>query len=384
MNQTLDIDEQIGLIKAINICSNICFGFMLVLAISPIVGIFIPINNSVEMSHLFYAKTLIVKISGLACLALGVFLLVVKSILYGGKYLFETLFKNPWNILLLVTILWGVISFKEVDPYDLHTAIFGWAYPYEGFVAYVSYAGIYIGASSLRSDKQKRIVLNALLITAAVVAVFTLIGELTGTDFAFFRNGMCFDYSGSFINPNHYAYYICVICILSAVAAMMDNKIYIKILYVASFALNMAILCLNNSFGSYLALLVGMIFFGAWYIRKKHLPYSLSIIGLFIILAFALNYKYITKELTGFFQGIFEFFANLISGKDPAESIGDVTSETANGRAAGWSAAIQAIKDSPIFGYGPDMEYNTLFFKIGHKGSSHNHFLYLAVCFGIP
>ena len=385
MIEHLSIDEQKSVIKLLNIVSNICFGAMVLLAISPIIGLYIPTHHSLELAPLFYAKSLVVKISGFACLLLSLFILIVKTMVYGGKYLFETLIKNPWNILFLVTLVWMGISIKEVNPLLYNVSLFGWAYTYEGYIAWIAYAGIYLGASSIRSDKQKKLILNAFLITAFVIAVFTLLYEKGITPHAFFRNGMTFPYSGSFINPNHYAYYLCVVCIASLAAVFLAKDKKWKIFYILSFFLNTVILCVNDSFGSYLALLVGMVFFNAWFLKKKENRSIILIIdALFLVLSFIANPKYFISDLTGFFEGIFQFVKNLFGGNDASSAIGDVTSTTADGRAADWSTAFHSIKDHPIFGVGPDMELDTFKYKYGHNNSSHNEFLYITVCSGIP
>ncbi len=379
------LNNQKTFLKFIEIISNICFLAMLVLAVSPIVGLFIPTHNSLEIGHLFEAKTMIVKIVGILCCFMGLFSFVIKIFLYGGKYALETFIKNPWNILFVLMLIWMAISIKQVNPLLIRLSIFGWAYVYEGFISYIAYAGIYLGASSLRNEKQKSILVKTMLITSFIVAFFTLTYEKGIVPNAFFRNGMTLPYSGSFINPNHYAYYLCVMCIVSAVAVFCTKNKYWRLFYFASFFLNTAVLCLNGTFGSYLAVLIGMIFFSFWFIKKKETrKYAIYIDFIFVVLTLVLNLNYILVDLKGFFQGIFELIQGLISGRDASSAVSDITSDTADGRAADWSTALQAIKDSPLFGYGPDMEHDTFVFKYGHKSSSHNIFFYTAVCSGIP
>lgn len=386
MNINKASSEQLEMLKISNVISKIFLFAMIALAFTPVMGLIVPITGHDPLVTLFQVKAITVKVIGFACLLLGLYDLIIKSWVFGPKATVKNLFLNPWNILFLFVLIWGVISFKKTT--DVSMSVWGYAYTFEGFSGYLSYFGIYLSASAVIKDTDKKKIFNWLLIGSIAIAIFTLLRERLSIEFILYRSGYCFPYSGTYINPNHYGYYLCVAGILSAALFTHESNKKWKIFYFIAFFINVMTLCLNCGFGSYLALLFGIAFMNLFSIirdKKKHLVSLLYVDFIFLALTIGCNYTLLFVEFPDFFKSILSFMFNMSSSNgDIAGSISGMTSKVADGRETAWSTAIKAITTSPIFGWGPDRAYYVFSCLFGLNSVPHNEFLQVGVCMGIP
>ena len=112
-------------------------------------------------------------------------------------------------------------------------------------------------------------------------------------------------YSGTFINSNHYGYYLCVSMSVIACLFMMSDKVRNRIIYGLCFGINTVVLLYNAALGAYLAIIIGLIliFFFYWIRKgiKRAWPALILIVGL-VGLSFVINHHRIIDDL-GVFAG---------------------------------------------------------------------------------
>ena len=96
-------------------------------------------------------------------------------------------------------------------------------------------------------------------------------------------------WSGTYINANHYGYYLAV-CMMVSVGLYQDgDKWYKKLIYGVMFIINCFVLAKNQSYGSFLAILFGFLLYAVFYIIRngfKESWYLLILFVLFLALSF--------------------------------------------------------------------------------------------------
>lgn len=372
--------------KLLKITSIISFVLLCILVVSPVVGLFIPTHTYRSIYTLFEVKSNIVRAIGLLGLAISIFALAPKVFLYGFKSVIYGLIKNPWNILFVFILIWGAFSFTATT--DFETSMLGYRTTHEGYLGYLSYAGIYMMATSVVKEKRRNLLFNIFVITSVVISALTLLNDDTNIGFILDRDGMCVPFSGTYINSNHFGYYLCVACAICLTYFMQQKSIKKSALYFGAFILNLICLSLSNTFGSYLAVLIMMIFVSVIFIiknPKSHITYA----KIFIIWSIAIpvsagfNRDLVFNQVPDFFSDI----AKVIASIGKAIETGDVDSTIRSvevSRIAIWVDAIKLIANNPVFGVGPDMALYAYRNVYGYSMVPHNEYLQAGVCMGAP
>ena len=98
--------------------------------------------------------------------------------LFGREYTKRTYLKNPWVLLLTIIVILGYVScFYSEDPIK---SLKGHGYLWQGFVGILCYAGIFVAASLISDEKQKRFLLNLHVIVSVILAAATLLAAECG------------------------------------------------------------------------------------------------------------------------------------------------------------------------------------------------------------
>lgn len=385
MENVQQLELQVSASKIVKICRIICLALLCLLSITPLLGIFVPPG---VFRDVWKFKIDFIKIVGFILLVVGFLSILANSLIFGRKYLLGITIKNPWNILFFIVIVWSIISFSQTRDFD--TSLNGYAYAYEGFLAYIAYWGIYLGASNLKGDKYKTILLRVIVCTAGILAFFSFLRQIVGIECIFahaFRVGFC----GTFLNSNHYGYYLCLTSILAlGMFYYSKDKIW-KPIYGVIYYLNLTIHLLNDSFGSFIAYFFGLVLFVIFALIRKEKDKKQCFFLLFVAVSSlamcsALNRNMFAVELPGFFKDIGSVLhiASSESGMSAIDDIGGADLITASTRNQLWADAIKLIEAKPIFGWGID-SVPQLFRNYFHiVDAPHNEYLSLAVGIGIP
>ncbi|MEG2353573.1 MAG: O-antigen ligase family protein [Clostridium sp.] len=327
-------------------------------------------NLGIELSSIVY------EIGNLG-LIIG-FFLAIKSLTSSREKNIKLFIKeNKHNLLLTLMLLGSFIS--ALNAKNSCFAFYGDNYRREGFFRYISYAGFYICALNLGNEKYKKIVFYTLSTVGTILAFLTILQFYEVNVSAFSMN---MKYASIFHNTNHFGYYLSIIALVAAVLSIVEEKKYLSLIFLAEFAIMLTALIINNTFGSYLGVLGGIIFIiGIFFMsRGKIIKEGFIPLIIFIVISLFMNSGYVNGSGNG---NVCENFSSL---KNDAESI--VTGSKDSGKAGSsrwilWVNALDFIKEKPLIGYGPDnlsKEYNSVDIN---QSRPHNEYIQHAACLGI-
>lgn len=214
---------------------------------------------------------------------IGIYFLV----LYIIKNLYKKESKKEFCIKILpififcAYMIWTLVSciFSE----DLNKAFYGTEYRKEGYITYLAYAGFFSLAFLLDSSKCKKWILNIFLLVAVVNCIIIQIA----TNNNFTKILMTSDITnGVFYNSNHYGYYLLLVTACANFLFITEEKKYLKMSYLLSYAFLLYYLILNNTFGVYLAIGIALIAFLIYCLyRKKKIYGAIISIIIFVLMS---------------------------------------------------------------------------------------------------
>ncbi len=376
--------------KLYTILSNVDFellaGLVLFLiAAQPLYGIFEVVSSQQDLVALFYAKATVVRFIGICGIAVGIGDYYVKVQKYGYAYVKKHLFGNPWNFLFLLMLVWSIItSLGAVQP---KLSFFSYAYRYEGLLSYFAYAGVFMCGSIIKNDDRRKKILDFAIIFSAIVALATIIQENSETFQPLTRNGWVGAYSGTFINANHYGYYLAIILMVCAGRFYEENNPFKKVLIGLAFAFNTWVLLFNNSFGPYLAVSVALaVMFIIYTVRNgiRRSWQSLIMLAVFLGLGAIINNGLMIKT----YYNIFKEFVTLLGvvNDAPAGQVEQALSEhgsSGSGRLNIWLAAFDVWKQHVWTGCGPENVPMEMYEALGSYEATHNTYLQIMAEMGL-
>lgn len=358
---------------------------MILLMIQPLYGVFVQTERQSDFSALFYGKATVVRILGLLALGNAAIAFFSNRSLSKKKNFFQTFIQRPWTGFFALVLLWSLISLPT--SFNIYRSIFGDGYRHEAILSYFAYAGIYASASLIRRERYRKIILNTGLLASAIVALVTLLAEATNSSFLLVRGGFTGLFSGTFLNPNHYAYYLCVFLVVCAAAFTNEKDIRKKLLYGVVFTLNLIVLVLNSTLGSYLAFLAGMLLLVIFNLKRKgwKATWTVSLLLVLVLLATLLLPTTLVKDMQKTCDEVGNLFDTLIrvSKNDaPIEELDEI--DGGSGRLKIWIATLRCITDKPLFGCGADNIYYTITDHADKNHIPHNEYLQITANLGIP
>ena len=160
-------------------------------------------------------------------------------------------------IILMAYLIWTLISC--IFAQDKQKAFYGEGYRKEGYITYLIYAGFFLCAFLIKSNKLKKYLLNSFII----VTIFNiLLMNITNNSVEMLQ---IFQYKdiqmGVFSNQNHYGYYILIATITATLLFILEKNTDLKVLYGLAYLILLYNLILNNTFGCYVAFTVTIIIF---------------------------------------------------------------------------------------------------------------------------
>lgn len=281
----------------------------------------------------------------------------------------SSILKHPSILLFVLLSIWIIIStsITGFTKYALH----GTYYRNESLFTFLRYYLIYFMCGVIVTDKQKDKLLHLLLYSSMVLVFFDLLNYIN-----LFNDQFVSLWSSVFYNTNHYGYYLTIVCLVS-MSYFLTKEHNIK--YLVIFSFNLIVLIFNNTFGSYLGVLVGLLFafaisFKIGKINKQNIVTILVIIILSTVFVKALN----PSSENNFLQ----LYTDL----------NNVTEENADAITAGsnrwmlWTFSVAQLNKKPLTyltGYGIEGITDQMSKKTG-ESRPHNEFLQQVVFFGLP
>ena len=287
------------------------------------------------------------------------------------------------EILILILIIISVISsFISKDP---HLSFFGERYRKEGLFIYIMYVGFLLLSSTIKNDKYIKYLIKSMIASCLIITILPL-----------FKNDFTYtSFTNIFHNSNHYGYYLMINIMLTLGMFIHNNKIIKKIIYALIYTFFLYLLIRNNTFGSYLAIIITLVFLFIYSIIKKYKRLNvILVIIIFIITSFAVSTFDIKLGERINFQntkGIVSKNMNTL-GKDINAYISNDESgimKAGTHRGLLWEEAGKYIIKHPVFGGG--MECLKEYYRNDSKTNGsyysdrpHNMILQVAAFIGIP
>lgn len=277
-------------------------------------------------------------------------------------------------ILLSIFLIWTLITCLING--DIITTIFGDEYRKEGFITYIAYAGFLIDGI-LTKKKDRNIYFKILVIITTILSLLTMF-KCSFTNFFLSESS---EYQAIFHQFNHFGYLLLmsIVCNINLIINCNNKKE--RLFYFITFLITSFTLMLNNTLGSYLAVLGGMFFLLIYYffIKKEKLIILSIIICIFVGISFIpvrKNDKGMAIQLYSNITDVFKINYNNLSNKTEQQKV------NALGTTRGylWRQAINLIKKKPITGYGLD----NIRKKMYGNDRPHNMVIQMAAYTGIP
>ena len=376
-----DCIQNTSIRKCFNILNKAAIVIILAIIISPIIAMISyllffdhsssahSLENFSELSTLpAYIFSSVICISGM----IGFFITISYFILLRK----ESKLTIDRKVLILSTVFLVWIFLCDLLATDKYSAFFGDSYRQEGFFTIIAYFGIcgcaYITFTRINMLKQ---LLRLFVIVSSIVAFMALLQSF-GVYIPFFEYGRPKDqFSGPFMQFNHYGYYLVVGLFSILCLFYLEEKKHIKALILLAFFLQSYVLVLNNTFGCYLATLVGLVFFIIinWIRNGKTNFFDFSFIIILLLsslIALATPYPSVFTDFVKLFNDV----SDIANG------------EEANGAGTHrwflWKTSFKEIIKHPIFGIGSDNGTYEMFDNINDR--PHNEFIQYALFYGIP
>ena len=253
----------------------------------------------------------------------------------------EKLMKYKKEIILL-SILFILILISTLFSSNKIISILGSFYRNDGLIMYINYFFIFLLGFNIKNEKYKKNILTSIIITSLIL------GFLTGFDLTSNNIFASSTYLYLFYNYNHLGYYLTIGVISSLILFINEKNKFINIFYLISNILLTVNLILNNTFGSYLGVLCGIVFLLIInIIRKEKILKTIFSVLIFFLLSIFLSYK-ATPIVLDNFKTLVSDTKNIIT----TDNIKDESISKSGNRLELWTNAIDFIKEKPLFGYG--------------------------------
>jgi len=265
-------------------------------------------------------------------------------------------------------------------------SVYGEYQRYEGLLTFLNYAMVYfLALQSFTSFERIKNLSRMLVLTSTLVSAYGLLQYLgldplswPGQQFEMWRS------FSTFGNPDLLAGLL-VLALPAALSNFLSAKdLKENTLFGIGLVLISSCLLTTYTRGAWIAAAVGVIFFIV--LAGKSLlaqPKKLLLVGI----AFALIFAGLSIHSASSGGSI-----NIL---ERIKSAGDLTEGSAGSRLEIWKAAASAIKERPLFGFGPDtfqlveekratLRYAQLTHGQSVENNAHNYFLQLATVLGLP
>lgn len=295
---------------------------------------------------------------GYLAVGFAVFFIISRCMKMNRIEILLYLREHIWDFALLLFLVLAVVSTSQAKYIKISYE--GYVTRFSGLRTFFIYAGIYICG---RTIKTKRNVLYWIFIVTS-----TFQGTLILTkDIGYF--GL---YEGAFFNTNHTGYFMCM-GIMSAEVLMIQKDLRKGIRCLAALLLgyNLWLLIINNTFGAYLAVFVGMIFMCMIGLLNKQISGKATFAAVIIFLIVSVLGEIHTGNVMENFNITIGDINKIGDGDESVGSVG-------TGRGELWINCMKSISERPLLGCGPE-----LLWYVGDD-EPHNEVMQLCAEEGVP
>lgn len=299
---------------------------------------------------------------------LAIFLYLLR-LHFDHKLTKKHILNHPSILLFIILSIWIIITtaINGFTPYALH----GTYYRNESLFTFLRYYLIYFMCGVIVTNKQKDFLLHLLMYSSMILVFCDLLDYINMLNDQFMTL-----WSSVFYNTNHYGYYLTIVCLVS-MSYFLTNEHNLK--YLVIFCFNLIVLLFNNTFGSYLGVLIGLIFALAVSFKVNLINKQRIITIAIIIVLSTIFVKAINPLSSGNFTQLYTDLSNVTEENPEAQMAG-------SNRWGLWLYSINKLNKKPsayITGYGIEGITDQMPKKTG-ESRHHNEFLQQVVFFGLP
>ncbi len=299
---------------------------------------------------------------------LAIFLYLLR-LHFDHKLTKKHILNHPSILIFIILSIWIIITtaINGYTPYALH----GTYYRNESLFTFLRYYLIYFMCGVIVTNKQKDFLLHLLMYSSMILVFCNLLDYINMLNDQFMTL-----WSSVFYNTNHYGYYLTIVCLVS-MSYFLTNEHNLK--YLVIFCFNLIVLLFNNTFGSYLGVLIGLIFALAVSFKVNLINKQRIITIAIIIILSTIFVKAINPLSSGNFVTL-------------SRDLSEITSDSQQSKAAGsnrwglWLYSINKLNKKPstyLTGYGIEGISDQMQKDTGDS-RPHNEFLQQIVFFGLP
>lgn len=280
-------------------------------------------------------------IVGYVIVVFAVIMVIIRCAGAGRKGIKKYFSENKQDILFLLMFVYAFMA-TILSP-ERERAFVGEVYRDNGFRTFMVYAAIYICCKNI-SYKSKG---DLNTIKKYVHFAFMLVCTIQNCPVVTVHLGGSGSATGAFYNMNHAVYFM-TICIFASLGYIsMEKKVLLKLVGMLCYIINVWCLIINNSFGGYIAVMLGMVFMAVISILR-HKKISMDIL-LYIVIFAAVSFLVDRNtDIISYNFGITtQDVKNISEDSEGSEMAG-------SGRWELWQAAVRYIKANPLLGCGLD------------------------------
>lgn len=356
--------------KAVNITA---FIILCLMSLEPLKGVFVRFIELEDVYENFFLKSNLARGLGLIALVVGAFFIIMREKVSLVGTLKDIYYKKPWNICFTLVLLWTFVSYGFSK--GKYISMYGDAFRYEGLIAYIAYAGFFGLASLVKSERLKTVWVHFTIAVSTVLAICSLISYYGGNKYILtYMNDKGHGTTGlaaTFLQYNHYAYYLSMIILLLAGLFLTEKKKVRKAAYAVLLGFHQFVLAQNGTRGGYVAVFTVLILLTVL-AKKKGQTNAKEIIIMWVI---CVLFSVISKTFLERLLSIFMDTSHIFKGVD-ADRAG-------SGRWKLWRYTLWITSEHPVIGCGPNMSYYFMSAK-GLPDMPHNEYFQHLCELGIP
>lgn len=361
----------------------IAFILLLIMALQPLQGITSIAYTNNEVIDLFEGRATLIRAIGYASLLNALVFYLRRIYTEGAGILKDTFLSRPWNSLFLLLLIWSFICVGQAQEHEV--AISGDPVRFEGILSYIAYAGFFSGATLIKNSDHKRTLFLTMGIAATVLGALSLWCYYNPSPvfLSYMDVNVIAGLSGTFVNTNHYGYYLCTMSTVLFSLAVLSEKKWLKAVFALMGLFQFVVLLINNTMGSVIASILGLcallILFA---LRKGGRVKAISLCTLALVVVCVVSFmvfcvqKPETNQLTTDVAAMVKDAGGILRGE------GDDAAGSA--RLGIWRADVKLIQDHPWMGCGTDNAYYAVEPYYGIPKMPHNEYLAMGVNLGIP
>lgn len=268
-------------------------------------------------------------------LAIFGFLLLLIDIIYE---------KPKITKLIIISIIYlTILLLACIFSNNPSLSLFGSMYRNETYFMYLAYfIFLYLG-TNLNNEDQIFFIKELIIITV----IISLITGFSTPKYSIIKENLL---KNVFYNVNHLGYYLSISSLLGAFI-FLNNKKH-KYLYLLFYIISIAALISNNTFGSYLGILISLLILLIIFIKNKQPVKNIILIILpFILLSLFITNKNNSIVITNF-KDLFKDTKEITESYKQNKNFDGEEIKKAGNRMELWTNGVKIIKERPLLGYG--------------------------------